>query len=112
MLAGGRPRYGDHYSDRLRARKLISAAMKKQTLFVGLFLGTAFWSGSVAAASVQERLAAQNALFDEQYESDLKNQPELATAYGDYRFNDQLNDYSLAGAASQHRRDEDFLARL
>jgi len=86
--------------------------MKKQTLFVGLFLGTAFWSGAVAAASVQERLAAQNALFDEQYESDLKNQPELATAYGDYRFNDQLNDYSLAGAASQHRRDEDFLARL
>jgi len=86
--------------------------MKKQTLLVGLFLGTAVWSGAVAAASVQERLAAQNALFDEQYESDLKSHPEVATAYGDYRFNDQLNDYSLAGAASQHQRDEDFLARL
>ena len=64
------------------------------------------------AASVQERLAEQNALFDEQYETDLKNHPELATAYGDYRYNDQLNDYSLAGAVSQHQLDQDFLARL
>jgi uncharacterized protein (DUF885 family) len=64
------------------------------------------------ASSVESRLVEQNALFDEEYESDLKSHPELATAYGDYRYNDQLNDYSLAGFASQHNRDEDFLARL
>ena len=64
------------------------------------------------AASVQERLAEQNSLFDEIYETDLKNHPEVATAYGDYRYNDQLNDYSLAGAASEHQRELDFLARL
>lgn len=86
--------------------------MKKQTLIVGLILGTAFCSVAGAASSVQERLAAQNALFDEEYESDLKSHPEMATAYGDYRYNDQLNDYSLAGAASQNQRDADFLARL
>jgi uncharacterized protein (DUF885 family) len=86
--------------------------MKKQMIFVGLIAGTAFWSGVVAAASAQERLAEQNALFDEEYESELKTHPEQATAYGDYRYNDQLNDYSLAGAASQHQRDEDVLARL
>jgi hypothetical protein len=39
---------------------------------------------------VAERLAAQNELFDEQYESDLKNFPERATAFGDYRYNDKL----------------------
>ena len=86
--------------------------MKKQTLIVGLLAGTAFWSSALLAASVQDRLAEQNALFDEQYESDLKTHPEQATAYGDYRYNDQLNDYSLVGAASQHQRDQDFLARL
>jgi uncharacterized protein (DUF885 family) len=64
------------------------------------------------AASVESRLAQQNALFDEQFESDLKAHPELATSYGDYRYNDQLNDYSLAEAERQHQRDESFLARL
>ena len=86
--------------------------MKKQTLWVSLWVGTAFWSGAVLAASVQERLAEQNSLFDEIYETDLKNHPEVATAYGDYRYNDQLNDYSLAGAASEHQRELDFLAHL
>ena len=65
-----------------------------------------------AAASVESRLAQQNALFDEQYESDLKSHPEVATAYGDYRYNDRLNERSLAAAASQHQADQDFLARL
>ncbi len=59
-----------------------------------------------------ERLAAQNALFDEQYESDLKNFPERATSYGDYRYNDQLADYSLAAIAKRHEIDEGFLRRL
>jgi uncharacterized protein (DUF885 family) len=62
--------------------------------------------------SVQERVAEQNALFDEYYETELKTHPEMATAYGDYRYNDQLNDYSLAGAESQNERDQAYLARL
>ena len=62
--------------------------------------------------SVQERLAEQNGLFDEYYETELKAHPEMATAYGDYRYNDQLNDYSLAGAESENQRDQAYLARL
>jgi uncharacterized protein (DUF885 family) len=61
---------------------------------------------------VADRLAAQNALFDEQYESDLRNSPERATSYGDYRYNDQLSDYSLAAIAKRHEIDEGFLRRL
>jgi len=59
-----------------------------------------------------DRLAAQNALFDEQYETDLRNFPERATAYGDYRYNDRLNDYSLEGIKQHHETDEVFLKRL
>jgi uncharacterized protein (DUF885 family) len=62
--------------------------------------------------SVADRLAAQNALFEEQYESDLRNFPERATAFGDYRYNDKLADYSLAAIAGRHKTDEAFVKRL
>jgi uncharacterized protein (DUF885 family) len=62
--------------------------------------------------SVESRIAAQNALFEEQYQSDLKANPQTATALGDYRYNDQLDDRSLAAIENEHTTDEDFLARL
>ncbi len=62
--------------------------------------------------SPADRLATQNALFDEYYETDLRNFPERATAYGDYRYNDKLADYSLEAIARRHKGDVDFLARL
>lgn len=62
--------------------------------------------------SVAARVAAQNAIFEEQYESDLRNFPERATAFGDYRYNDQLDDYSLGAIAQRHKTNEAFLARL
>ncbi|HZE42381.1 MAG TPA: DUF885 family protein, partial [Steroidobacteraceae bacterium] len=65
-----------------------------------------------AAGPVASRIAAQNALFEEQYQSDLRRHPERATAIGDYRYNDQLDDYSPAGYQLQHALDEDFLAHL
>jgi uncharacterized protein (DUF885 family) len=61
---------------------------------------------------VADRLAAQNALFEEQYETDLRNFPERATAYGDYRYNDKLAEYSLDAIAQRHKTDAAFLARL
>src|SRR5579864_50415 len=61
---------------------------------------------------VADRVSAQNALFEEQYESDLRNLPELATAVGDYRYNDQLADRSPTAIAKRHQTDEEFLRRL
>ena len=61
---------------------------------------------------VADRLATQNALFEEQYESDLGNFPERATAFGDYRYNDKLADYSLDAIARRHKTDQEFLSRL
>jgi len=61
---------------------------------------------------VADRVAAQNALFDEQYESDLRKFPERATAYGDYRYNDKLAEYSLDAIVQRHKTNQAFLARL
>src|ERR1700731_785948 len=81
-----------------------------QSLFFVLLLGRCALAQDLKP--VAERLAAQNALFDEQYETDLRNFPERATAFGDYRYNDQLADYSLAAIQRRHEADEAFLKRL
>ncbi|MFZ0319973.1 MAG: DUF885 domain-containing protein [Candidatus Sulfotelmatobacter sp.] len=72
-------------------------------------------AGSLFAQDLKplaDRVAQQNALFEEQYESDLRNFPERATAYGDYRYNDKLAEYSLEAVAQRHHTDESFLTRL
>src|SRR6202161_2358208 len=77
-----------------------------------LLLSVATCAFAQNAKPVSDRVAAQNALFDEQYESDLRNFPERATAFGDYRYNDKLSDRSLDAIAQYHKTDRDFLARL
>jgi len=80
-----------------------------------LLLSTCFYATSSIIAqtpSVDTRIAAQNALFEEIYQTDLKNSPEEATEYGDYRYNDQLSDYSLAFIARSHSENVANLARL
>ena len=78
-------------------------------VFFSAFL-TSF-SGQESKSSA-DRLAGQNALFEEQYESDLRNFPLRATAYGDYRYNDQLGEYSLEAIFQRHKIDQDFLERI
>ena len=90
--------------------------MKTQSFLAGfpacLLLVLSAPLSAQSPGSVQARIAEQNALFDEYYETELKMHPEMATAFGDYRYNDQLNDYSLAGVESQNGRDQAYLARL
>lgn len=62
--------------------------------------------------SVADRLAAQNALFKEQYEDDLRASPESETARADYRDNAMLDDYSLAASAKQNAVDRAYRAKL
>ena len=78
---------------------------------IGLVLGLA--SASFAQrTSVEERVAKQNALFEEFYQARLKDFPERATAYGDYRYNDKLDQVSLAEAARVHSEGDHFLVSL
>ena len=85
-------------------------ALFSQSL-VGILLATSAAAGQTLKP-VAERVAAQNALFDEQYESDLRSNPERATAYGDYRYNGKLAEYSLSAIAERNRTTESVLARL
>ncbi len=59
-----------------------------------------------------DSIAAQNSLFEEQYESDLRNFPERATAFGDYRYNDRLGEYSIAAIVQRNQTNHDFLVRV
>jgi uncharacterized protein (DUF885 family) len=81
-----------------------------QSLFFLLAVGGSTFAQDLKP--VADRLAAQNALFDEQYESDLLNFPERATAFGDYRYNDKLAAYSLAAVAQRNESNRAFLSRL
>jgi len=62
--------------------------------------------------TVAAQLAAQNALFEEEYQAGLEAHPERATAYGDYRYNDRLDARSLAARAEENAAEAKFLARL
>lgn len=77
-----------------------------------LFLIVARVTPSQDVKPLPDRLTEQNALFEEQYQADLRNFPERATAFGDYRYNDRLNDYSLGAIQSRHNTDQEFLQKL
>ena len=77
-----------------------------------LFASDVSFSAHAQSPSVTERVAQQNALFEEFYQADLKRAPERATSVGDYRYNDQLSDVSLAQIERKHSEDEAFLGRL
>ena len=64
------------------------------------------------SADVAARVAQQNALFEEYYQTNLRNHPEMATSVGDFRYNAQLSDESLAAIAREHAEADGFLARL
>ncbi len=85
---------------------------RRSTLFAAacLFAVPVLQAASVPSAA--QRIAAQNALFEEQYESDLRSFPERATAVGDYRYNDRLSERSLASIEQRQRVDQEYLGKL
>jgi len=83
-----------------------------KTALIGLLVACSFTVAAKDSDSIAARIAAQNALFEEQYQTDLKAHPERATSIGDYRYNDQLDDYSPAAYQRQDAVDQDFLSRL
>jgi uncharacterized protein (DUF885 family) len=67
---------------------------------------------SQSTESVAARLAAQNTLFKEQFDDDMRASPESETARGDYRDNAMLDDYSLAASTKQNATDRAYRAKL
>ena len=81
-------------------------------LFAACLSLAACVSDPIQSTGVDARLAEQNRLLEDYYQANLKAHPEQATAYGDYRYNDQLDDRSLAALAAEHTGDQKFLAHL
>ncbi|MEA2417470.1 MAG: hypothetical protein QOI58_4127 [Thermoanaerobaculia bacterium] len=67
---------------------------------------------SKPADSAEKRLAAQNALFEDFWQTSLKLNPTQATAVGDYRYNDKLGDNSLAAVVRRNEINASFLAKI
>jgi uncharacterized protein (DUF885 family) len=81
-----------------------------KTLFFLLLTATVVFAQT--PKPVADRITTQNVLFDEFYETDLRNFPLRATAFGDYRYNDQLGEYSLDAIYKRHQSDEGFLTSI
>lgn len=109
------------YSTRIVAKllsALIMACLCLQSVFgpAAAQGKTAPWSeihpATQATGPIAARLAAQNALFEEQFDSDMRSSPESETARGDYRDNALLDDYSLTASVKQNAVNRAYRARL
>ena len=80
--------------------------------FSGVERSVSAESNSDKASSVDARLTAQNLLFKQQFEDDMKASPQTATAYGDYRRNALLDERSLASEAEENATDLKYRAKL
>ena len=69
-------------------------------------------SAAEGRASVESRRQQLRSLFDEEWEYELRTQPEFATALGDKRYNDQLSEYSSKFYQSDVEQKRKFLARF
>ncbi len=89
-----------------------SLRAKALPLFLSISAFTSVVAQAPASAPVADHVAAQNKLFDEYFENGLRENPQRATAIGDYRYNALLGDESLAAVATQHATAMAFEQRL
>src|SRR4029077_2253619 len=78
---------GHNANHNVRGDATLLACSNMRQLVFGLVLGLAC---SAFGQTLSDRVAKQNALFEEYYQAGLKNFPERATSYGEYRYNSQL----------------------
>jgi uncharacterized protein (DUF885 family) len=69
-------------------------------------------SADTLQTSTDARLHQLHSLFDEQWEYELRADPEFATALGDKRYNDRLGDHSPAFYQSDLQQQREFLSRF
>src|SRR3954447_14829725 len=79
---------------------------------LALFATLSIGAQTKPADAPERRLAAQNALFEEFWQTSLKLNPTQATAVGDYRYNDKLGDNSLAAVVRRNAMNAAYLAKI
>ena len=80
--------------------------------FVVLFQPSIFPVDGSGQTAPPTSVVQLHALFDEEWEYELRADPELATAIGDNRYNDRLSDHSAGFYQSDTRQKRQFLARF
>src|SRR5882757_4129833 len=68
--------------------------------------------GVVVASPAPATKKQLDDLLKEEWEFELRSQPESATVYGDNRFNDKLTDYSIPAIQANYRETQAFLKRF
>jgi uncharacterized protein (DUF885 family) len=63
-------------------------------------------------ANLEARRKQMNQLLDEEWEYEVREAPEFATAVGDYRYNDKWSDASLAHVAVQRAALQNWLTKF
>ncbi len=61
---------------------------------------------------VEDRRKALNALFDQYWQANLENSPEMASTIGDKRYNDKTSDYSVKALNSWLAREQTYMLKL
>lgn len=69
-------------------------------------------SGPAANASVAERRAQMNGIFQQYWDARLEHDPEFASLIGDKRWNDKISDYSVAALNAWLAQEQDLLMKL
>jgi uncharacterized protein (DUF885 family) len=81
-----------------------------------ILLGLTFSNATLLCAADNPSLDARRAQFDQllkdEWEYQLKENPELATVFGDYRCNDRWSDGSLAHVQQQKRDAQQWLSKF
>jgi uncharacterized protein (DUF885 family) len=65
-----------------------------------------------AQADIESRRAQLHSLFDEEWQYELRTDPEMATALGDNRYKDRLSDHSSLFYQSDLEARRKFLGRF
>jgi uncharacterized protein (DUF885 family) len=86
--------------------------MKKGRMVLGLLMAVAMMPRVVRGADLEGRRKQFNQLLADEWEYEMRESPEFATAVGDYRYNDQWSDASLAYTTKQRGDLQKWLTRF
>jgi uncharacterized protein (DUF885 family) len=92
----------------------LSLRRSASTIFLGIFLAvTSFAQGKDKDLKpVDDRRKELKQLIADEWEYEMRESPESATVFGDYRYNDRWSDNSLAHIQQQKKDIAEWLARF
>jgi uncharacterized protein (DUF885 family) len=90
----------------------MSSRIISHVILLTVVLSNAAFLRAAENKSLETRRAQLNQLLKDEWEYEMKDAPERATVYGDYRYNDRWSDDSLAHVQQQKRDAQVWLAKF